>query len=85
MEEDNLVHSTVDVLFKLCLPAISKTWVDEVWQTDFCEACDLPDNLLDGSDSPKSHCDTLISVLKVVETWSKCDADSQPLGNLEQF
>ena len=35
---------------KLRLSEIPKSWVDDVWQTDFCEFCELPVVLADALD-----------------------------------
>lgn len=75
-----LAESTVGALSELSLSEIPKSWVDEVWQTDFCEFCELPDVLAEVLECKKHYCEDLKCLLKIVEEWSKCEADSQPLG-----
>ena len=75
-----LAGSTIEALSQLRLSEIPKSWVDDVWQTDFCEFCELPEVLTDALNGKKYYSEDLICLLKVVEEWSKCEADSQPLG-----
>jgi hypothetical protein len=75
-----LAESTVECLSQLSLSEIPKAWVDEVWQTDFCEVCELPDVLSEVLDGKKYYSEELKCLSKVVEEWSKCEPDSQPLG-----
>ena len=75
-----LAESTIEALSQLRLSEIPKSWVDNVWQTDFCEFCELPEVLTDALDGKKYYSEDLKCLLKVVEEWSKCEADSQPLG-----
>lgn len=75
-----LAESTIEALSQLSLSEIPKSWVDEAWQTDFCEVCELPEVLADALDGKKYYSEDLKRLLKVVEEWSKCEADSQPLG-----
>ena len=65
---------------QLRLSEIPKSWVDDVWQTDFCEFCELPEVLTDALNGKKYYSEDLKCLLKVAEDWSKCEADSQPLG-----
>ena len=76
----DLTELTVESLSQLSLSEIPKPWVDEVWQTDFCEFCELPAVLEEALDRKKYFSEELKCVLNVVEEWSKCEADSQPLG-----
>ena len=76
----DLGESTVEALLQLNLSEIAKPWVDEIWQTDFCEFCALPDNLSEAVDRKKHYSEELKCVLNVIEDWSKCEPDSQPLG-----
>jgi hypothetical protein len=76
----DLAESTIESFSHLNLSQIPKVWVDEIWQTDFCEFCTLPDVLSESLDRKKHYSDELKCVLKVIEEWSKCEPDSQPLG-----
>ena len=76
----DLTELTVESLSQLSLSEIPKPWVDEVWQTDFCEFCELPVVLEEALDRKKYFSEELKCVLNIVEEWSKCEADSQPLG-----
>ena len=77
-----LAESTIEPLshLKLRLSEIPKSWVDDVWQKDFCEFCELPGVLADALDCKKYYSKDLKYLLKVAEDWSKCEADSQSLG-----
>ena len=48
-----LAESTIEALSQLRLSEIPKSWVDEVWQTDFCEFYELPEVLADALDGKK--------------------------------
>ena len=77
-----LSEATVDALSQLSLSEIPKPWVDDVWETDFCEFCELPDVLAEHLEGKKYYSNELKSLLKLVEEWSTCEVDSQPLGRL---
>lgn len=72
---------TIEALSELRLSEISKEWVDQVWQSDFCEHCELPDVLLEDIIIRKYFGDALKGVLKLIRQWSECVPGEQPLGN----
>ena len=79
----DLAESTIEILLKLNLSEIPKSWVDGVWETDFCEFCELPDVLTEALDRKKYYSEDLKCLLDVINKWSECEADSQPLGEFD--
>ena len=77
-----LETSTVDTLSELRLSEITKDWVDQVWESDFCEVCELPDVLLEEIADKEFYKEALKNVLDVVRQWCECDPESQPLGTV---
>ena len=75
-----LEASTVECLTALRLSEIPKDWVDQVWESDFCEGCDLPDVLLEDIAEKGFFSEALKNVLNIIRQWAESEPESQPLG-----